>query len=80
MSIINTTTKALKTAGFGMNTQSIRVDANGDVYYWTANPSTDLRATKPWAFKATQPSQQAFVSGLEPGMYTVVAGWATVEA
>lgn len=75
MNTINTTTKALQAAGFHLTTELIRVDANGDVYYWISNPSTDLRATSPWSFKAKQPSQKAFVAGLAPGMYAVVASW-----
>jgi len=59
--------------GANLSTQiiSVNVYPNGDIHYKFKNPTTDLRATKPWGGKITDNRAKALFEGLETGTYYI---------
>jgi hypothetical protein len=50
---------------------SVSVYPNGDIHYKYKNPTTDLRATKPWGSKMTDLRAKALFKDLPIGTYYI---------
>ena len=61
----------LKNVNVSTRIISLNVYTNGDMHYKYANPTTDLRATKPWGSKMTDDKAKALFKGLGTGTHYI---------
>ena len=61
----------LRDANLSAQIISVNVYPNGDVFYKFANPTTDLRATKPWGSEITDNKAKALFKNLSVGTHYI---------
>ena len=61
----------LKNVNVSTRIISVNVYPNGDMHYKYANPTTDLRATKPWGSKMTDDKAKALFKNLATGTHYI---------
>jgi hypothetical protein len=61
----------LRAANLSAQIISVNVYPNGDMFYKYANPTTDLRATKPWNSKMTDDKAKALFKNLSVGTHYI---------
>ena len=59
----------LRDANLSAQIISVDIYPNGDMFYKYANPTTDLRATKPWSGKITDNKAKALFKNLSVGTH-----------
>lgn len=65
----------LREMGYPADILTIKVYKDGSVYYSTPPITTDLRAKRPWSFKATEPQKKEPFKALPIGEYEVKTLW-----
>ena len=61
----------LRDANLPAQIMYVNISPNGDIYYKFKNPTTDLRATKPWGGKITDNRAKALFEGLATGTHLI---------
>ena len=63
----------LREMGYPPDITTITIGKDGGVYYKTPPITTDLRAKRPWSFKATEPQKKEPFKALPIGEYEIKA-------